>query len=194
MIKITGEHLYGKDIEVDELTDSVMAWFSDKQLMKYYTNSQKVITRDSLIAAIEQGKKEGNTFTYGIYDIQRELLIGTLKLGPINKVHRTSDLATLIGEHSFLGKGLAAEAIKLGNQLAFSVYDIRKLYGGMYESNVASIKAYLRAGWLIEGRLKGFYQVDGRNEDRVLVGCFNPKYFSEIEIEKVRNKQGDYYE
>ena len=89
---------------------------------------------------------------------------------------------------------MAAEAIKLGNQLAFSVYDIRKLYGGMYESNVASIKAYLRAGWLIEGRLKGFYQVDGRNEDRVLVGCFNPKYFSEIEIEKVRNKQGDYYE
>ena len=74
MIKITGEHLYVKEIEVDELTDSVMAWFSDKQLMKYYTNSQKVITRDSLIAAIEQGKKEGNTFTYGIYDIQRELL------------------------------------------------------------------------------------------------------------------------
>lgn len=49
--------MYVKEIEVDELTDSVMAWFSDKQLMKYYTNSQKVITRDSLIAAIEQGKK-----------------------------------------------------------------------------------------------------------------------------------------
>ena len=104
MIKITGEHLYIKEIEIDELTDSVMAWFSDKQLMKYYTNSQKVITRDSLIAAIEQGKKEGNTFTYGIYDIQRELLIGTLKLGPINKVHRTSDLATLIGDYSFWEK------------------------------------------------------------------------------------------
>ena len=64
----------------------------------------------------------------------------------------------------------------------------------MYASNVASIKAYCRAGWLIEGRLKGFYQVEGRNEDRVLVGCFNPKYFSEPEIEDVRLKQGEYYE
>lgn len=93
-----------------------------------------------------------------------------------------------------MGKGLASEAIKLGNQLAFSVYGIRKLYGGMYVSNVASIKAYIRAGWLIEGRLKGFYQVGERNEDRILVGCFNPQYFSKEEIDEVRKRQIMYYE
>lgn len=193
MERIIGERLYIKEIELGELTDSVISWFSDEQLMKYYTNSQKAISKDSLLASIEQGKKEGNIFTYGIYDIQQNLLIGTLKLGPINKTHKISDLATLIGNRSFLGKGLAPEAIKLGNQLAFSVFDLRKLYGGMYASNIASIKAYTRAEWLIEGRLKGFYQVDGHNEDRILVGCFNPKYFSESEIEKVRKKQIEYY-
>ncbi|WP_018336203.1 GNAT family N-acetyltransferase [Butyricimonas synergistica] len=194
MTRIAGERLYIKEIEIEELTDPVMAWFSDSELMKYYTNSRRVITKDTLVASIERGKRDGDTFTYGIYDIERELLIGTLKLGPINKIHKTSDLATLIGDRSFLGKGLAPEAIRLGVELAFSVYDLRKLYGGMYASNVASIKAYCRAGWLIEGRLKGFYQVEGRNEDRVLVGCFNPKYFSEPEIEDVRRKQGEYYE
>lgn len=193
MERIIGERLYIKEIELEELTDSVINWFSDEQLMKYYTNSRKTITKDSLLASIEQGKKEGNVFTYGIYDIQQNLLIGTLKLGPINKAHKISDLATLIGNRSFLGKGLAPEAIKLGNQLAFSVFDLRKLYGGMYASNIASIKAYTRAEWLIEGRLKGFYQVDGHNEDRILVGCFNPKYFSEGEIEEVRKKQSQYY-
>ena len=194
MTRIAGERLYIKEIEIEELTDPVMAWFSDSELMKYYTNSRRVITKDTLVASIERGKRDGDTFTYGIYDIERELLIGTLKLGPINKIHKTSDLATLIGDRSFLGKGLAPEAIRLGVELAFSVYDLRKLYGGMYASNVASIKAYCRAGWLIEGRLKGFYQVEGRNQDRVLVGCFNPKYFSEPEIEDVRRKQGEYYE
>ena len=194
MTRIAGERLYIKEIEIEELTDPVMAWFTDSELMKYYTNSRRVITKDTLVASIERGKRDGDTFTYGIYDIERELLIGTLKLGPINKIHKTSDLATLIGDRSFLGKGLAPEAIRLGVELAFSVYDLRKLYGGMYASNVASIKAYCRAGWLIEGRLKGFYQVEGRNEDRVLVGCFNPKYFSEPEIEDVRRKQGEYYE
>ena len=64
----------------------------------------------------------------------------------------------------------------------------------MYFSNTASIKAYSRAGWLIEGRLKGFYLIDGKNEDQILVGCFNPKYFTEEEIAEVRNKQKEYYE
>ena len=186
--------MYIKELETEELTDVVMAWFSDKQLMKYYTNSQKVITKNSLIASIEQGKKDGSIYTYGIYIRYEDLLIGTLKLGPINKAHKISDLATLIGDKDYLGKGLASEAIKLGNQLAFSVYGIRKLYGGMYVSNVASIKAYIRAGWLIEGRLKGFYQVGERNEDRILVGCFNPQYFSKEEIDEVRKRQIMYYE
>lgn len=194
MERIVGEHLYLKEIQTEELTDSVMAWFADKDLMKFYTNSQKTITKDSLIASIEKGKAEGNVYTYGIYSIQGDILIGTVKLGPINKVHKTSDLATLIGNRDFLGKGLAPEAIKLGNQLAFSVFDLRKLYGGMYQSNVASIKAYTRADWLIEGRLKGFYYVEGKNEDRILVGCFNPKYFTDAEIEEVRNRQKEYYE
>ena len=194
MEKIVGEHLYLKEIQIEELTDSVMEWFADKQLMKYYTNSQKVITKESLIASIEKGKAEGNMFTYGIYSIQNDILIGTVKLGPINKVHKTSDLATLIGDRNFWGKGLASEAIKLGVQLAFLVYDIRRLATSMYFSNTASIKAYSRAGWLIEGRLKGFYLIDGKNEDQILVGCFNPKYFTEEEIAEVRNKQKEYYE
>jgi RimJ/RimL family protein N-acetyltransferase len=48
----------------------------------------------------------------------------------------------------------------------------------MYENNISSIKCYTRAGWYIEGRLKGYYLVDGKSMDRVLVSCLNPKYFS----------------
>lgn len=194
MERIVGEHLYLKEIQIEELTDSVMAWFADKDLMKFYTNSQKTITKDSLIASIEKGKAEGNVYTYGIYSIQGDILIGTVKLGPINKVHKTSDLATLIGNRDFLGKGLAPEAIKLGNQLAFSVFDLRRLATSMYFSNIASIKAYVRAGWLVEGRLKGYYCVNGKSEDQILAGCFNPKYFTDAEIEEVRNRQKEYYE
>lgn len=194
MERIVGEHLYLKEIQIEELTDSVMAWFADKDLMKFYTNSQKAITKDSLVASIDRGKMEGNMFTYGIYCVQDDALIGTIKLGPINKVHKTSDLATLIGDRKFLGKGLASEAVRLGIQLAFSVFDLRRLATSMYFSNIASIKAYVRAGWLVEGRLKGYYCVNGKSEDQILAGCFNPKYFTDAEIEEVRSRQKEYYE
>lgn len=192
-IRIEGEQLYIKKIRVSEITDRVMDWFNDDQLMKYYTNSRRQITKESLLCAIEDGEKKGNQFTFGIYHKEDNVLIGTLKLGPINFNHKTSDLVALIGDRNYLGRGLAPKAIALGNELAFEYFDIRKLYGGMYESNIPSIKAYLRAGWLVEARLKGQYMVDGKAEDRIEVGCFNPKYFTEETIREIKEKQSAYY-
>lgn len=192
-IRVEGEQLYIAKIKVSEITDRVMDWFNDDQLMKYYTNSKRQITKESLLDAIEDGEKKGNQFTFGIYHREDDMLIGTLKLGPINFNHKTSDLVVLIGDRNYLGKGLAPKAIALGNELAFGHFDIRKLYGGMYESNIPSIKSYLRAGWLVEARLKGQYVVDGKTEDRIEVGCFNPKYFSEKTIQEIKDKQSAYY-
>jgi RimJ/RimL family protein N-acetyltransferase len=42
----------------------------------------------------------------------------------------------------------------------------------MYANNKASIGAYLKAGWVIEGILKDHYLVDDLPMDRVLVACF----------------------
>lgn len=191
-IKQTGNELYLKKITINDITDNVLSWFNDQELMKFYTNSKKEITREILLSSIENGEKIGNQFTYGIYHLENDHLIGTIKLGPINFIHKTSDLVALIGDRNYLGKGLSVEAIMLGNELAFNEFDIRKLFGGMYESNIPSIKAYRRAGWIVEGRLKGQFLVDNRSEDRILVGCFNPKYFSLNEIQEIKEYENRY--
>jgi len=193
MNQYKGETVFLKKISELDIDQRVMTWFNDPQLMQYYTNSKQEITKEKLIDSIVKGEKEGNVFTYGIYLNETNKLIGTIKLGPINKIHRTSDLVVLIGDREYLGKGISVQAIKLGNQLAFTEYDIRKLYGGMYLSNMASIKAYTKAGWIIEGRLKGFYLVDGKNEDRLLVSCFNPKYFTTSELNEIKKNENRYF-
>lgn len=189
MKKVQGIKLYLKEIEEAELTQNVIAWFDDIDLMRYYTNSKKKITKDSFIQSLRNGKDIGNLYTYGIYFNEDDKLIGTIKLGPINFIHKTSDLVALIGDRDFLGKGLSVEAIRLGNELAFKYFDLRKLYGGMYLSNIPSIKAYSKAGWIVEGRLKGQFLNNGQSEDRILVGCFNEKYFTTEEIEKVKRNE-----
>lgn len=193
MIEINGERVHLKEITSSDLTDRVMSWFEDKELMKFYTNSMNKITKDELLKSIEEGKRIGNQYSFGIYHNVDKCLIGTIKLGPINKNHLTSDLATLIGDRNYIGKGFAVDAILLGNELAFSHFNLRKLFGGMYLSNLSSIKAYTRAGWLIEGRLKGQYFIDGIKEDRLLVACFNPKYFNEEELLEIRQNENRYF-
>lgn len=186
MKKFKSDRIYARELSPDEIDDRMLQWFEDEGLMKYYTNSKRKITKEILEDSIREGKRLGNNYTYAIFDKQTNQAIGTIKIGPINLAHRISDLVVLIGDRNFLGKGLGVESIKLGNEIAFTNHDIRKLFGGMYASNKASIKAYTRAGWIVEGLLSGHYEVDGKNEDRILVGCFNPKYFTSEEIENAK--------
>lgn len=186
------DRVYIKEVQIEELNDSVMLWFNDKELMKYYTNSGNQITREALLNSINEGKRLNNNFTYGIYDISTNNIIGTIKIGPINLKHNISDLVVLIGDRNYLGKGLSKEIISLGNNIAFKEHNIRKLYGGMYLSNISSIKAYRSAGWIVEGRLKGFYFENNQNEDRLLVTCLNPDYFSKEEIDKLKENEYKY--
>lgn len=192
MREFSTERIYLREISLEDLTDNVMLWFDDEELMKYYTNSGNKITREGLLNSINQGKEKQDNFTYGIFDLTNDTMLGTVKIGPINKKQKISDLVTLIGDRNYLGKGLSTEIIRLGNQVAFKKHDIRKLYGGMYMSNVPSIKAYTKADWLVEGRLKGFYWNEGVNEDRLLVTCLNPKYFTEEEIRSMKDNQVNY--
>jgi hypothetical protein len=178
MDKIFSDRLYLKKLSIDEINDEFMSWFENEDLMKYYTNSKNTITKESLISYITENELSGISYTYGIYYKENNECIGTIKIGPINNIHKISDLVVLIGNTKYHGKGLAVEAITLGNKIAFEKHDIRKLFGGMYETNLASIKSYTKAGWQIEGRLKGHYLDDDKSIDRILVACFNPKYFN----------------
>ena len=175
-----------------QLDARVMSWFNNDELMRYYTNSKRKIDKEELLESIEKSQSDRTAFTYFIEHKESVQLIGTLKVGPINRAHKIADLVTLIGERGGFGKGLGTEAIALGVRLAFEKYDLRKLFGGMYANNIASIKAYTRAGWIVEGVLKGHYWEDEKNHDRILVGCFNPKYFTDEEIEKA--KYANWYE
>lgn len=155
----------------------MLDWFQDEELMKYYTNLKRKIDKEELLRSIKEGEESKSSYTFGIFYKENNKCIGTVKLGPINHVHKISDLVVLLGNKNYHGKGLASESIALGNKIAFDKFDIRKLFGGMYKSNISSIKAYTKAGWVIEGNLKGHYLENGQPIDRILVGCFNPKYF-----------------
>lgn len=171
------DNLLLRPLRLSDFDEAFLSWFQDEELMRFYTNSRQQHTRESLWQHIEQGAAMGNSFTFAIVDSASGQCIGTIKLGPINCDHRIADLVVLLGDRRFHGRGLAIEAIRLGNAIAFEQFDIRKLFGGMFETNQSSFKAYTRAGWVEEGRLKGHYLVDGQAIDRILVACFNPKYF-----------------
>jgi RimJ/RimL family protein N-acetyltransferase len=165
-----------RPLEVSDIDDEFVSWHQNEDgHLDYYTGSRRNFSREDLIEWISGAGSRDIYFFLILVDNNHP--IGTIKIGPIDRKNKTSDLVCLVGSRKYTGKGLASRAISIANGVAFKSFDIRRLQGGMYEENVASIKAYCRAGWVIEGRMKGFYWVDGRPMDRICVACFNPDYF-----------------
>ncbi len=171
-----GQRIYLRILRATDIDDRYMSWFDNDALMKFYTTTKHSFTKAKMVEELNQAEAT-QTYLYGVFNKETDDCIGNVKIGPIKLAHMTSDLVVLIGDPSSHGKGLASESISVGNSIAFNKFSIRKLYGGMYESNIASIKAYTRADWVIEGTLKGHYLVEGKVEDRVLVACFNKEFF-----------------
>lgn len=176
---MSSQNIILRPLKLEDINDAYIAWYENKDgHLNYFTGSGRVFTRDVLVDDFKEGERSKRWFYYIILN-QDNSPIGNVKIGPIDIKNKTSDLVCLIGNRDFLGKGLASEAIRQAGNIAFSQHDIRRLQGGMYASNTSSIRAYTRAGWVIEGTYKGYYWINEQPEDRVCVACFNPVYFSE---------------
>jgi ribosomal-protein-alanine N-acetyltransferase len=166
-----------RPLELADIDSEYCSWYENSDgHLNYFTGSGRQFDRDVLVHDYREGLDSERWFYY-LIESESGDKIGNVKIGPIDLRNKASDLVCLVGNRDFLGKGIASKAISIGNAIAFEKHDIRRLHGGMYASHISSIKAYTRAGWFIEGTLKGFYWLNGAAEDRICVACLNPVYF-----------------
>jgi len=170
--------IFLRPLSESDITPRYLSWFADPVATLYLEAHH--ITADDAREFLHWGQRTGKRFMYAICVAETGLHIGNLKIGDIDLKSALSDLVTVIGDRDYWGQGIATKAIALGTKLAFERYNIRKLNGGIYSHNIGSIKAYTRAGWIIEAVLLAqTLGADGPN-DRVIVSCFNPKSFPEL--------------
>ena len=96
--------------------------------------------------------------------------IGNIKIGPIDPYHGHAAVGLLIGERAHWGRGLATEAIEAVTAHGFTSMGLSKLYAGCYASNVGSARAFIKAGWSVEGRSKAHWRLDDGREDNIQLG------------------------
>ena len=163
-------------LEDKDVNEEYLSWFNDPDVTKFLEVDGNSLTRQKVIDYINYGKDSKSYFMYAICLCENNKHIGNLKIGPINYKHNFSDLVTVIGDKQFWGKGIATEAIKLGIDLCFKKYNIRKLSASIYSNNIRSLKCYTSAGFTVEGIQKNHCLINDSLCDKVLVSCFNPHF------------------
>mgnify|MGYP006141627779 CR=1 FL=1 len=169
--------IYLRELTKDDVNDNYLHGFKNSTVLSFLDVEGDKLKAKDVIDYIEKGVKTKSYYMYAVCLKENDQHIGNIKVGPIDYKHMLSDLVAVIWDEDYWGKGIATEAIKLGNKLAFEKHNIRKLTGGINSENIGSIKAYTRAGWVKEGTLFNHYNLENKFQHRICVSCFNPSYF-----------------
>jgi RimJ/RimL family protein N-acetyltransferase len=171
----SGASIYLRKVSLNDVTDEYVSWYNNDDVIRYLEINE--LTKEEAIGFILDGESTGSHYIYAMMTKDDDIHIGNVKIGPINLLKNTSDLVATLGNQQYSGQGIGTQAIAIGMTIAFDVYGLRKLEGGIYDRNIASLKAYERAGWAVVGRRIASINIDDSWCDEVLVECYNPKYF-----------------
>lgn len=96
--------------------------------------------------------------------------IGGIGLQPQYDVYRTSaEIGYWLGE-PFWGKGIATLAVRGLTAHAFKTFDLVRIYASVFAWNPASARVLEKAGYRLEGRMRGAVIKDGKITDQLLYG------------------------
>jgi len=172
---IEGERLYLRGTSLSDADDKYCRWMNDEQVTQYLESRFYPHSVDSIASYISQVNESSDSVLFAIVVKDENAHVGNIKIGSIDWIHRYADVGVMIGEKAYWGRGLATEAIQLVVDYAFNKLNLRRLEAGCYANNVASIRAFQKAGFIEEGRLRQRYFWKGDYVDRVCLGIVRAK-------------------
>jgi len=166
-IKIDGDRIYLCEIRLSDVNQTYVNWLNDPEVNQYLETRHEMQTLNSVQEYVEKMVEKENELLFSICLKKNDIHIGNIKLGPINLIHKYAEISLFIGDKNEWGKNLATEAIQILSNYAFDKSELHKLTAGCYASNIGSIKAFEKVGFMIEGLWKEHYLYNGDYVDRV---------------------------
>ena len=156
------------------ITDRYVHWLNDPRVNSHLEVRLLTQTLDRVRAFVCAQNESSDSLLLGIFlGATGGEHIGNIKLGPIIEAHRRGDVGLLIGATAHWGKGYATEAIATLTDYAHRTLGLTKVTAGIYASNVGSQRAFLKAGFIQEARLKSHWLRGHEWDDQLLFAHFS---------------------
>jgi RimJ/RimL family protein N-acetyltransferase len=103
-------------------------------------------------------------------------LIGNCALLDIDWRNRSAELGILIGDKDYWGKGYGTETMRLLVRHAFETLNLHRVWLRVYETNPRAIRAYEKAGFVMEGRQRKAEIKNGKYIDVLVMSLLREEY------------------
>jgi [ribosomal protein S5]-alanine N-acetyltransferase len=158
-----------RSLSATDCNERYLAWMNDPEVQRFLEARTGEHSLGSLRDYVAAANAAPGMLLLGIIDRADEAHVGNIKLGPIERTHHRASIGLLLGDRERWRRGYATEAIAALAQYAVGTLGIEKLTAGIYDGNVASLRAFERAGFVREARLARHARLDGHRIDVLLL-------------------------
>ncbi len=178
---LEGKRIRLRPLVAADVGPEYVGWLNDPEINRFLESRHRKSSQRSVRAFIAKMTASDSDYLFAICLRRGDRHIGNIRLGPIRSEHRLAELSLYIGEREAWGKGYGGETVALVTRHAFEDLGLNKAMGRMYAANKASIRAFFRAGYREEGRLREHYLFDGKPMDVVVMGCTARNYVARVQ-------------
>jgi len=150
------------------------SWRNESSSKRF--NPLQTRTQEELAVRLDQCGSDLSDEQYTEYRwfiVFEDAIVGSVALTNMNWVHRHASLGYQVGE-THQGKGFATEGVRQLMEMAWSRSTLHRVEALIHTGNVPSRRLVERLGFVHEGTLRDYFQIEGRYVDEELYAMIRP--------------------
>lgn len=152
-------------------------WIKDQEVIRYsMTKFHRIKNESQIIEWFHSTLFDSKTFQLGLIDPQSKELIGYAGIASLNEVDGNGEYFIFIGNKAFWGRGIASFATKEIVKIGFEKLNLHRIFLTASSSNPGAIRAYEKAGFIHEGRMREAFYRNSEYSDKVLMGILRREF------------------
>jgi RimJ/RimL family protein N-acetyltransferase len=175
----TGELVRLVAVDPQMAAEALSRWWRDSE---YCRLSDSGISRLWSVKKIKEWiekefeKDSPNFYIFMIRTLDGDRLIGEIGLEGVAWNHGDSFVGIGLGERDYWGKGYGTDAMRVILRYAFTELNLQRVSLDVFEYNPRAIRSYEKAGFTVEGRVRGNLNRDGRRWDLFFMGILKEEW------------------
>lgn len=167
--RIPGQRVVLRRPQADDLA-AVRRWYADPELARLTRYQTRPMSESEVELFFRSRLLAPDALAYAILELPSERLVGFTTFSGLDPDNGSVLYHITIGERDAWGRGLGTETTSLMLGHAFERLGLHRVGLTVFEFNARAIRAYEKAGFRIEGRLREAVRRDGRFWDEVTMG------------------------
>ncbi len=152
-------------------------WLADPEAIKYSLSRFQTPMSDNEVQDWLAGvMSDTSAVSFGIERKDQARLIGYAGVAGINNRNRSGEYFIFIGDRTSWGNGFGTEVTRLVADHAFERLNLHRLQLTVSAPNIGGVKAYGRAGFVVEGVLRDACWRDGEPHHKIAMSILKPEW------------------